>query len=288
MKEKKKYNNWLDKLTHRYRLVVMNDHTFEEESSFVLSRLNVYSILSSLIFILAIIICSVIIFTPVKEYLPGYEGVSLKKEIIDLRLKVDSLENNVSNKDKFLNNLLNIINDNLDSTGGNQLVNNVNYDTIKVNKVSSHDSLMRIQVERENQFSVFESDKKNSFVKSFHFFPPIGGYLSNEYSDDEQHFGVDIVAPEKSIIKATMDGTIVFSDWTVDAGYVVVIQHNNDFISFYKHNSVLLKKNGNFVKGGDAIAIIGNTGERTTGTHLHFELWHRGVALNPSEYIVFN
>ncbi len=147
-------------------------------------------------------------------------------------------------------------------------------------------------MESESAFSLgldlsLRAPEAGSSPKSYYFFPPLKGYVTNEFEPRSDHFGIDVVAPENEPVKAVMDGVVIFSQWTSETGYVIGLQHGNNLLTLYKHNSVLLKKEGNFVKAGDAIAIIGNSGEQTTGPHLHFELWYNGQPINPRDYIVF-
>jgi murein DD-endopeptidase MepM/ murein hydrolase activator NlpD len=115
----------------------------------------------------------------------------------------------------------------------------------------------------------------------------VNGIVTNSFKGSENHFGTDIVAGPNEVVKATLDGTIILSTWTIETGNVVQIQHDNDLISVYKHNAEILKNMGKRVKAGEPIAIIGNSGELTTGPHLHFELWYKGKPVNPEEYITF-
>jgi murein DD-endopeptidase MepM/ murein hydrolase activator NlpD len=145
-------------------------------------------------------------------------------------------------------------------------------------------------MEREQQYALtFSENKKRTRMdlSQINFFPPLKGYVTAGFSSSEEHYGIDVVAPQDEPIKTILDGHVMLASWTLETGYVIGIQHDHNLVSFYKHNSVLLKKTGNFVKAGDAIAMQGSSGELTTGPHLHFELWHDGVALNPEDYIIF-
>ncbi len=289
----------LKRLSGKFRLVVMNDETYEEVSSFRLSRVNIYILLSTILVILVTFITSAIVFTPLKEYIPGYADVGSKRQLIQLRMKVDSMENALQAHDLYVKDIQSIINNGqppivkidtpvIDAGTTQQ------FDSIDLKKISPMESKMRDEVENESSFMLNlqlakdKIGKNNSAISDFLFFPPVKGYITEAFNTKEEHYGVDIVAPENEAIKSTLDGIVIFADWTTETGYVIAIQHENNLISLYKHNSVLLKKEGAYVKAGDVIAVIGNSGEQTTGPHLHFELWYKGVPLNPQDYIVFN
>ena len=291
--EHKKKKPWLKRLTDKYRLVLLNDETFEEVTSFQLTRMNVYVLVSTIFVILVLITVSAIVYTPLKEYIPGYADVGMRRDVMELKLKEDSLERMIHSNNIYLQNLRRIISGELTtaSLDSNVAVTPPNYDSINLDKLSSSEKKLRDDVEREEQFTVSTPSKligSKSAIRGFHFFSPLKGYITESFNLQSQHYGVDIVAPENAPIKSTLDGIVVFADWTAETGYVMAIQHSNNLISLYKHNSVLLKEEGNYVKAGDVIAIIGNTGELTSGPHLHFELWYNGLPLNPEDYIVFN
>lgn len=270
----------------------MDEETFEEQTSFRLTRMTVYIFVSTVLVLLVLFVTSAIVFTPLKEYIPGYaDEVKMKKALTTMKFRMDSMENLINARDLYLQNIRNVIEGKVDSSTGSLSGKRVKYDTAMAAKISSDDSVLRVEIEQEEKFSVLSTDKKTSYrtvsISDYYFFTPLKGIVTNDYSQNGNHFGIDIVAPENETIKATLDGYVIFADWTLETGYVIAIQHENNMLSFYKHNSVLLKKIGNFVKAGDAIAIIGSSGELTTGPHLHFELWFNGAALNPKDYINF-
>ncbi len=291
--EYKKKKSWFQKLTDKYRLVLLNDETFEEVTSFQLTRMNVYVLVSTILVILVLVTVSAIVYTPLREYIPGYADVGMRRDVMELKLRSDSLEKVLHANDLFLQNIKRVISGELEAANVNDAaVANLppNYDSINLDKVSPSEIELRKDLEEEQRFTVSGSvskQKGTSLVRGFHFFTPVKGYVTEPFNSGERHYGVDIVAPENEPIKATLDGIVVFANWTAETGYVMAIQHNDNLISLYKHNSVLLKEEGNYVKAGDVIAIIGNTGEFTSGPHLHFELWYKGLPLNPEDYLVF-
>ena len=290
-KKKSRWQRLIHKLTSQYRLVIMDEETFEEQTSFRLSRMNVYIFVSMVLVLVVVGVVFTIVFTPIKEYIPGYaDEVKTKRALTILKYKIDSLEQVVGIRDLYLQNIKDVIAGKMDTSTIFSTGKKMNLDTAQLNKISIEDSVLRAEVEQEEKFSIKPINKKSAArisISDLYFFTPLKGIVTNEFSSGENHFGIDIVAPENETIKSTLDGYVVFADWTVETGYVIGIQHDNNLVSFYKHNSVLLKKIGNFVKAGDAIAIIGSSGELTTGPHLHFELWFNGKALNPKDYIIF-
>ena len=299
MMDRTKELTFWDKLKDRYRLVVLNDDTLEEQVSYKLTRLNIYVLLSSLLVTLITLTILLIVITPLKEYIPGYGDTNTRKRLVEISSSSDSLRQVVLKQEAYINNIKGILGD---STGIHDPVEEVNHtnnpdrlnDTEQaeeeLDEMSNDEMELRHQIEEEEDF-MFDESKSKIYVtelKDFYFFPPIKGVVTSSYNAEKEHFGTDIVAPENEPIKSIADGTVIFSDWTLENGNVIAIQHEGSLVSFYKHNSVLLKKEGNFVKAGDAIAIIGNTGEKSHGTHLHFELWINEVPVNPMKYINFN
>ncbi|RLD17739.1 MAG: M23 family peptidase [Caldiserica bacterium] len=278
------------KLKNKYRLVILNDETFEERASFRLSRFNVYVILSTSVALLVMLMFSLIIFTPLKEYIPGYGDVKLRKDLVTLKVEADSLAVVVNQQDLWIRIVKNVLEGNVDTSAFAMNQSVKNYDSIDLDKIPIEDENLREEIEREENFALIFSrqlQQGKTELSGLSFFSPISGYITAAFNPNEDHYGIDVVAPEKEPIKATMDGVVIFSSWTMETGYVIGIQHEYNLVSFYKHNSVLLKKVGNFVKAGDAIAIMGSSGELTTGPHLHFELWYEGLPVNPEDYIVF-
>lgn len=288
MVHQKKKKKKLQKLKHKYRLVILNDDTFEEKVSLRLSRLNVFSIVGFGSLFLIVLVTIIIAFTPLREFIPGYTDVNIRKQGIKNTLKLDSLELALRQKEQYIANINRIVQgEPLKYSDSVVVDSNVNYKNI-TNEPIEEDSLLRIMIETEEKYNLFKSAGNTpEGISSFIFFSPLKGIITDEFNPKKQHFGVDLVAPKNEAIKSTLDGTVIFAEWTVETGYVIIIQHSTNLMSVYKHNSSLHKKQGDKVNAGDVIAIVGNSGELSTGPHLHFEMWYNGIPLNPQEYIVF-
>ncbi|MBT3547914.1 MAG: M23 family metallopeptidase [Flavobacterium sp.] len=286
-KSKKKKVKLKQKLTNKYRLVVLNEHTFEERFALKLSRLNVYIFggLFSVILILATIV--LIAFTPIKGYIPGYSSVKLKTDARKLTLASDSLQNRLAVLENYTKSIKSILtgevtsDDIIDSIQELSKRTQVDQSTLNASK---QDSIFREKIESRDRFPL--SDQLLNKVKIV-FFAPISGTISQSFNSENKHFAIDVVAKTGTPVKAVADGTVIFSEWTTETGYVIILKHTNNFISVYKHNGILLKQQGDQVQSGEAIASIGSSGELTTGPHLHFELWSDGYAVNPANYIDF-
>ena len=285
MQEKKGGRGYWSKLLHRYRFVIMNDDSFEERFSIRLSRLNVLAFFWVFVFFCFFSALFLITYTPLNEYVPGKSTLEIQKNLIQLSKKSDSIENILLNRSVYLKNINNIIH-------GEELITPIEGDNPFykqegeiIFKTSKEDSLLRLSVEVEDKSLIRTKQHSNSDYLLF--FTPIYGLISDGYNVDSKHFGIDLVAKEKSRISSVLDGTVVVSHWTSETGYVIAIQHKNDYLSLYKHNSLLLKEVGDFVGAGDHISVIGNSGELSSGPHLHFELWHKGAPVNPENYISF-
>jgi len=290
MAEEKKKKRLLQRLKSKYRLVVMNEETFEEKGSFNLRPLNVFVAAGILILLLITLTTFIIAFTPLREYIPGYAYVKMQRKVYELAAQADSMEKALNARDLYIQNITNVINGNLPSgPDENKKTQSARFDTINSLKKSVQDSMLRKEIESQDQYTLGVKDD-SSFagnMTGFLFFPPVKGTVTNRFDPVGKHYGIDIVANVNEAVKATLDGTVLVANFTSETGYVIGIQHSNNVISFYKHNSSLLKKPGDFVKAGDVIAIVGNSGELSTGPHLHFELWYNGTALDPQKYISF-
>ena len=286
-KNKKNPTRITRKLLDKYRLVVLNEETFEERISFKLTRLNVF-VLASLSTIILIVLTTVLIaFTPLREYIPGYSSTALKRQATELNYKTDSLQQAILMNEKYYASIKKVLQ-------GDQSVVDFNRDSIiqavklEASEVDLNpileDSLLRQKVDKEDKYNLFESATS---ATNFVLFPPANGPISEPYNLKEKHYAVDIVVAKNTPIKATADGVVVFAEWTATTGYVIIIEHSYGLISVYKHNASLTKSQGDLVKAGEVIAAAGNLGELSTGPHLHFELWNDGYPVNPTNFIDF-
>ena len=285
MQDKEGREKYWSKLLHKYRFVIMTDSSFEEKLSLTLSRLNIFAFAGIFVFVCFFSTLLLFRYTPLNEYIPGKSSSEIQKNLIELQLRTDSLESIIFKQAVYLENLKNIIRGNeiIALTENNSPASEKEEEIIF--EKSKADSLLRLSVESEHKGSIYvKSVSNNDYLV---FFAPLSGVISDTYNSKIKHFGVDLVAKDKSRISSVLSGTVIISHWTSETGYVIVIQHKNDYISLYKHNSLLLKEVGDFVNAGDHIAVIGNSGELSSGPHLHFELWHKGAPVNPEDYISF-
>lgn len=290
MSNKPEKRRWklFQKLTNKYRMVLLNEDTYEEVGNIRLTRLNLIALVGVVLILLIAIIFSLIAYTNIRELIPGYPDAAMRQHIRQNAMKVDSLEYEQSIRDQYFNNLNRIISGEMPENYLNDTAGMVDVEEISFLR-STNDALLRQQVEAEEQFrlSVLDQEYLNRNLYDMHFFTPVDGIITRSFDPTEGHFGIDLVAAPNEVVKAALDGTVTMSTWTLETGYVIQVQHDNELISVYKHNATLFKSVGQKVVAGDAIAIVGNSGELTTGPHLHFELWHDRVPLNPVEYIVF-
>ena len=288
MAKKKKERKFRKKLLHKYRLVVLNEDTFEERFAIKLTRLNVFVIVSLGSILLVFSTIMLIAFTSLREYIPGYSSTALKKKATVLNYKTDSLQNVIELNSKYYASIKKVLTGDVKNVEFNRdsIIDAAKIDASEINlKPSKEDSILRDLVDKEDKFNVFESAKN---VTSFVLFPPVNGTISSDYNIEERHYAVDIAVKENTPVKATADGTVIFAEWSATTGYVVIIEHSNELISVYKHNASITKDQGDLVKSGEVIAMAGNTGELSTGPHLHFELWNRGYPVNPNNFIDFS
>lgn len=288
-KDKQKKGKIFNRLRNKYRLLVINETTFDERLSYRLSPLNLISSIGLIVFLISSLTILLIIYTPAKEWIPGYPSDQIRKESYHAATMADSLSIIVNQYRRYNQNLTLILSgevpvDSFMMDSGREY----SYENIEFSR-SPEDSILRERFEKEEQYNIVLNPTASTrrLKESLLFFPPVRGQISGGFKASEGHFGIDITADESEPILATLDGTVIMATWTAEAGYIIEIMHKDNLLSVYKHNSVLLHKVGDKVTAGEAIAIIGNTGEITTGPHLHFELWHEGSPLNPEEFITF-
>ena len=293
--ENKEEKGLMEKLRHNYRLIVMNNETFEEVGSYRLSLLNVYIIVSTIIVFVALIVISTIIFTPVKRYIPGYGDAKEHAELLKMNRKLQEMEEELNAQRAYTDNFRKILVGDIEMEEATEITDNALPDSqLNVERIKE-DDLLRKEIELDEQIQARELLSQTSNfaadeipIEQMYFVPPINGLIGAAFQPDKKHYGIDIAAPRNTAVKAIMDGFVITSDWTLETGHTIGIQHSNNLISFYKHNSELLKRTGSSVKAGEAVAIIGNSGTMSSGPHLHFEIWYKGKPVNPTDYIIFD
>lgn len=289
MRQRNKHTkSFWHRIRFKYKLSFINEGTLEEVWAFRLSRLSAFVSLAVFAFFLVAVTSLIIIKTPIRNYLPGYLDVEVRKEIMQNALRADSLQRMMEIQSLYLNNVAGI------------LSGTIRLDSIRrIDSLASNDINYEIPRSKEETEFVrdFEEEEKYNLsvltdpgkvpTDGVFFYKPVNGVVSSSYETDIHHYGVDLVAAPKESVLATLDGTVIYTGFDPNHGNVIQIQHKNGFISVYKHNELLLKEVGDHVVAGEAIALVGNTGEVSTGPHLHFELWYRGNPVNPEEYIAF-
>lgn len=287
-------SDWKKRIKETYRLVIMHNDTFKEVGSYKLNLLSLYILLSSIFVALTFIVFCIIMYTPIKRYIPGYGDYNQQVKISSLQSRVKKLEKEVISQNEYTNNIKRIL------IGDRETSREVENKNTKV-EVTKPESVERIPEDEKLRKNLLNSNKKNlpgeSPARNFtpldipiennYFIAPLKGQVSSDFNPATKHFGIDLIAPKNTPVQAVQSGYVILADWTLETGYTIGIQHSNNLVTFYKHNSGLLKQVGNFVKTGEPIAIIGNTGSQSTGPHLHLELWHNGKPIDPKNLINF-
>ena len=308
-KEKKKKESLFKRVSKKVRVVVVNAESFEEKRNFTLSPLNAVVLLFFFTILIIIGTYLIIAYTPLKQSIPGMPDLNSELTLRKIDLEniqyLEKVKHQSKVEELYFQNLITILNDEVPSDPTSQdstflrdsmntynrgLLNTPEKDSI-LSYISEKDSVLRANIDLREKYELHDKEgnvSQNDDMKGVFFFTPINGSVSEPFNFKDGHFGVDIVAPKDEAVMATLDGTVVFKDWTPENGHIIYLQHNYNLISVYKHNSFVLKKVGEFIEAGEPIAIIGNSGGLSTGPHLHFELWHKGTALNPEDYMRFN
>lgn len=281
MDEKNK-KSFFSRFLKRYIIVVYNQGNFKERISISLTPINLILLLSSLVVVSFICGALLIAFTPIKEAIPGFGNSYMSaSKVIHLQNRVDSFEKVVTDYNVYMDSLRKILRGDTGKAIKMRLENNTVFHFADLREdISSNTS-------RETSLRKTDVQKKSSNDNCMKLFPPVHGYISQHFDQTEDHFALDIISATNAPVLAVDDGTVIYAEWGAQTGNVIVLQHRNNLISIYKHNSVLLKKVGTFVSRGDVIALVGNSGALTTGPHLHFELWDDGNAVDPENYITF-
>lgn len=285
-KTDKKKSNWRDK----YRFSVTNDHTFEELWRIRLTRYNAFLLITFLVLFIIGTTTSLIAFTNLREFVPGYPDITMRRNILMDAIRLDSLDRELALRDKYFKNINAIISGNMPAELRTKQDATVNYKSLNFEH-SPEESALRGQIEREEKYNLTlgaVSTEPITTLASLHFFPPVKGIISGKYDVRTKHFGTDIVTKPKSPVLAALNGTVIFTGWTMETGFVIEVQHTNNLVSVYKHNAALLKETGDLVRTGEAISIVGDSGELyTSGPHLHLEIWYKGSPLDPEKHIIF-
>ena len=287
MKPKKTLSNWL---TTRYQLIIRNEENFAEKTSagFTYSKIILFSVIFfAVMFVVSLFLVKTIL---AKWFDPKYAQMENNQRLDELATKVDSLALEVERKDKFITNFQRVLSgDTSNVEGPAEIIQNENQTVSKPAnlQVAAADSAFRKNFEGSDLSVVPLTNVKYHELQETFFFSPLTGFISDHYDVKKGHFGIDVVAKNNEPVKCIANGTVIFSSWTQDSGYVIMIQHRGNLTSVYKHNAELLKKVGTFVPAGEIISIVGNSGELTNGPHLHLELWYNGNSLNPEEFVTF-
>ncbi len=274
-------------LKDHYRLIIYNDSTIQTVWSIKLTPIKVLTLGSLGAILLILLTTTIIAYTPLRENIPGYPSAKVRQQIIHNYVLVDSLENEIKVRDSYFDKIKTLFQgetpaEESASTDPELKVTEATFDKFNADSVFK-DKLL----DEKSNLSIQQNKKRLPSIANIHFFTPLRGMITNRFNPKIDHLAVDIVGKQNARISNVLDGTVIFSGWTMDTGYSIFIQHESNIVSAYKHNAELLKEVGNKVKAGDVIAIMGNSGELTTGPHLHFELWHNGTALDPETYIDF-
>jgi murein DD-endopeptidase MepM/ murein hydrolase activator NlpD len=237
--------------------------------------------------LMASLVISLVAFTPLREYIPGYGSVEERKQLLDLELKADSIENVLKDREQYMNSILKVLNDSLEKKTGRPVKDTTGkYKKLNIEPTKADREFRDQYEDNRNQVTAFSNPRLKG-LSELVFFTPVKGIVIEPYNAAEEHFGIDVVTAQDEVIKTVLDGTIVFTGFSAQDGYVIQVQHSNNLTSIYKHCADILKKVGERIKSGDPLGVVGNTGERSKGPHLHFELWYNGIPINPQDCVGF-
>lgn len=286
MAKESKNETRVQRWRNKFRFVILNDDTFEEIITLKLSPLNIFVFSVIAIISTIALTTTVIAFTSLKELIPGYASSKLRREAIELALTSDSLQAALERNERYINGVKRILEGEVIDTVLKEIEDQDTSATVSLvlSNPSTQDSAFREWVEQENAFTLNQSGGDLGIPQ---LISPLEGIITSSFDNVGGHYAIDIAASANTPIKTCFEGTVIFADWTSETGNIIIVQHENNLISAYKHNSALLKEAGEFVRSGEAIAIIGNSGENSTGPHLHFELWYEGAPIDPQGFIKF-
>ncbi len=295
-KKASKFRDWFNRAQEKKRIIILDVDNYEEKRSYTTSKFNVFILVSFFTILLGFLTFALISYSSLKNLIPGYPNPIQQQEIknksIIIDQKLTELLSKTEKEKSYINNVMQILNGSIPinekDTSWKKIKPNANSNT---NEISSSEKSMREKVQNREKFDIDVipgGALKSEVLPELLLFPPIKGEITNKMNISSGHFGVDIIAPKNEAVSSILNGTIIYHNWSPTDGHVVHIQHKKNLISIYKHNSEILKEIGDFVESGEPIAIVGNSGEHSTGPHLHFELWHNGYPLDPEIFINFN
>lgn len=287
MANKRKRKPWWQNIKFKYRLTIVNENTLEEVVTLYVSKLNGLSVLFSILTILFLLTALLMVYTPLRNYLPGYMSNQLRSTIVDNALQADSLDEVLNRHHLYIQNIQDILAGKVSSDSVQSIDSLTAMRVDELMTATEREEEFRQQYEKDERYNLTAPVHSATETEGLNFYRPTRGILSSAFDADLRHFGVDIAANPNESVLATLAGTVIWSTYSTQTGYVIALQHSKGLVSIYKHCGSLLKKEGDKVKAGEAIALVGNTGVETTGPHLHFELWNKGTAMNPERYIVF-
>ncbi len=296
IKKASKFRDWFNRAQEKKRIIILDVDNYEEKRSYTTSKFNVFILVSFFTILLGFLTFALISYSSLKNLIPGYPNPTQQQEIknksIIIDQKLTELLSKTEKEKSYINNVMQILNGSIPinekDTSWKKIKPNANSNT---NEISSSEKSMREKVQNREKFDIDVipgGALKSEVLPELLLFPPIKGEITNKMNISSGHFGVDIIAPKNEAVSSILNGTIIYHNWSPTDGHVVHIQHKKNLISIYKHNSEILKEIGDFVESGEPIAIVGNSGEHSTGPHLHFELWHNGYPLDPEIFIKFN
>lgn len=290
MAKKRKRKHWWHNIKFKYKLTIINENTLEEVFSLYVSKLNGLSVLLSILLVLFFFTSLVMVFTPLRNYLPGYMSNELRSAIVDNVLRVDSLEQVAEQQRRYVTNIQELLSgrvelDSVETMADIDSLREIPLDLLE--DATERETQFREEYEEEERYNLTGVRRNTSEMAKLKFHRPTRGILSSVFDAEKEHYGVDIAANPNESVLATLEGTVLWSGYSMEVGYVIALQHKKGLVSIYKHCGALLKGQGQSVKAGEAIGLVGGKGGHVAGPHLHFELWNNGEALNPEKYIVF-
>lgn len=290
MAKKRKKKHWWHNIKFKYRLTIVNENTLEEVLAIYVSKLSGLSLIVSLLLILFLFTSLLMVFTPLRNYLPGYMSNELRATIVENALRADSLEQVTEQQRQYVMNIQDLLAGrvNMDSVQTMADIDSLREMPVDMlQEATELEKQYRLQYEEDERYNLTAPRMVTTDTDGLKFYRPTRGIISSIFDIENKHYGVDIAANPNESVLATLEGTVLWNAYSLETGYVIALQHKKGLVSIYKHCGSLLKEQGELVKAGEAIGLVGTTGVHSNGPHLHFELWNKGEALNPEKYIVF-